>query len=211
MRLLWIFLLTILTSAAYAETVKIKWNGNYPHNSAKIWSRDNPHDSGYSRNFKNGTPQEFDQVQKDGELNAEILLPKDTTGPVPFMLILHSCTGLHDVEKWAHDTAKQLNDQGIGALILDSFTTRYVDMSCGTPDLHWGRRRAEDAFSALDYLVGRKLAKPSEIYVMGRSGGGTTSLVAMTKTMDYHKYRFGAGFPIEPACFSVTLKYGDLL
>ena len=30
---------------------------------------------------------------------------------------------------------------------------------------------------------------------MGESNGGTTSLVAMTKEMNYHKYRFAMGFP----------------
>src|SRR3984893_8994823 len=78
-----VFILATLafTAAALAETkpteVKIKWNGDYAHNSSKHWSKDNPYDSGFSKNFKNGTPQEFGDVKKDGELDAFIYSPKD--------------------------------------------------------------------------------------------------------------------------------------
>lgn len=33
--------------------------------------------------------------------------------------------------------------------------------------------RADDAYSALDYLIEKKLAKPDEVYVIGYSNGGT--------------------------------------
>jgi dienelactone hydrolase len=203
-------LATLIFTAVSAETIRIPWKGDYPHNSSRTWSKDNPYDSGFSKNFKNGTPEEFGDVQKDGELNAEIIIPKGTTGPIPFMVVLHGCTGLETLAKeWAHHVAEVLNAEGIGALILDSYTTRYVNGSCGNADLHWGRRRADDAYSALDYLIERKLAKPDEVYVTGISNGGTAALVAMTKTENDHKYRFAAGFPIVPSCISVTVKYGD--
>jgi dienelactone hydrolase len=210
MRILLAAFIGLIFGSANAEEVRIPWKGDYAHNSSKTWSKDNPYDSGFSKNFKNGSPEEFGQVQKDGELKAEILVPKGTTGPIPFMVVLHGCTGLETViEEWAHHVADVLNAEGIGALILDSYTTRYVNGSCGNADLHWGRRRADDAYSALDYLVEHKLAKADEVYVMGVSNGGTTTLVAMTKTENDHKYRFAAGFPIVPSCISVTLKYGD--
>ena len=201
----------ISTAASADNTItKIPWDGDYPHNSSQTWSQDNPYNFGYSKNFKNGAPEEFGQVQKDGELNAEIILPKNVTGPVPFMIVLHGCDGLGTLAKeWSQHVADLLNPEGVGVLLLDSYTTRYVDRSCGKADLHWGRRRADDAYSALDYLVEHKLPKPNEVYLMGLSNGGTTTLVAMTKKENDHKYRFAAGFPVVPSCISVTLKYGD--
>ncbi|WLA81967.1 dienelactone hydrolase family protein [Bradyrhizobium elkanii] len=203
MRLLLTALLVLSFDAAQAEPteVKIPWKGDYAHNSSKHWSKDNPYDSGFSKNFKNGTPQEFGEVQKDGELNAFIYSPKDAKGPVPFVVVLHGCDGLSTLTKeWTQHVADVLNAQGIGALVLDSFTTRYVDNSCGLADLHWGRRRADDAYSALDYLIDKKLAKTDAIYLMGYSNGGTTALVSMTTQEADHPHHFAAAFAVAPGC-----------
>src|SRR3954452_21151945 len=88
MRILITAFIVLFFNPASAEEVRIPWKGDYPHNSNKHWSKDNPYDSGFSRNFKNGAPEEFGEVKKDGELKAEILLPKDTKGPVSFMIVL---------------------------------------------------------------------------------------------------------------------------
>lgn len=209
MRTLLITFLVFYFGSANAEQYRIPWKGDYPHNSSKTWSRDNPHDSGYSKNFKNGAPEEFNDVQKNGELNAEIIAPKNTNGPIPFMVVLHGCAGLETLTKeWAHHVADTLNAEGIRVLVLDSYTTRYVDRSCGNADLHWGRRRADDAYSALDYLIEKGMAK-HEVYLMGMSNGGTMTLVAMTTMENDHKHTFAAGFPIVPSCISITLKYGS--
>ena len=92
MRFFLTILLVLLFNAAQAEPteVKIAWKGDYAHNSSKQWSKDNPYDSGFSKNFKNGTPQEFGDVQKDGELNAFVYSPKDAKGPVPFVVVVHA-------------------------------------------------------------------------------------------------------------------------
>jgi dipeptidyl aminopeptidase/acylaminoacyl peptidase len=201
--LLPMMLMMLISRAAFADPpeVRIPWKGNYAHNSSKHWSKDNPYDSGFSKNFKNGTPQEFDDVQKDGELDAFIYSPNDAQGPVPFVIVLHGCDGLSTLEKeWTQHVAEALNAQGIGALVLDSFTTRYVDNSCGLSDLHWGRRRADDAFSALDYLIEKKLAKADEVYIMGCSNGGTAALVSMTEMESDHPHHFAAAFAIAPGC-----------
>jgi dienelactone hydrolase len=202
----------LISTAALADPpeVMIPWKGDYAHNSSKHWSKDNPYDSGFSKNFKNGTPQEFGDVKKDGELNAFVYSPENSKGPVPFVVVMHGCDGMSTMEKeWTAHVADVLNKEGIGALVLDSYTTRYVDNSCGMPDQHWGRRRADDAYSALDYLIEKKLAKADEVYVMGYSNGGLASLMAMTKKEDDHPHHFAAGFPIAPNCYSVITKYGD--
>jgi dienelactone hydrolase len=193
----------LISTAALADPteVKIPWNGNYAHNSGKHWSKNNPYDSGFSKFFENGTPQEFGEVKKSGELDAVIYSPKNAKDPVPFVIVLHGCDGLSTLTKeWTEHVATLLNAQGYGVLVLDSFTSRYVDNSCGKADLHWGRRRADDAYSALDYLIEKKLAKSNEVYLMGYSNGGTTALVSMTETESDHPYHFTAAFAIAPGC-----------
>jgi dienelactone hydrolase len=189
--------LLVSTAAALADPpeIRIPWKGDYAHNSSKHWSKDNSYDSGFSKNFKNGTPQEFGDVQKDGELNAFVYTPKDAKGPVPFVIVLHGCDGLGTLAKeWAAHVADLLNKEGVGVLVLDSFTTRYVDSSCDLSDLHWARRRADDAYSALDYLIEKKLAKADEVYIMGYSNGGSTALVSLTTQEADHPRHFAAAF-----------------
>lgn len=207
-------LLTVLTflfqTPALGETVTIPWNGNYERNTEAPWSRTNPHNSGFSKLFKAGTPEENGSIQRTGDINAEIMSPISTGHPIPYIIMLHGCEGASAVNKeWVTRWAKTFNLQGIGVLLLDSFTTRHVKSTCGPADLHWARRRAEDAYSALTYLVEKNLADPDRIYLTGQSNGGTTTLVAMTKEANYHKYKFAAGFPLVPSCYSVTLKYGN--
>jgi hypothetical protein len=121
MRHILLIVMMLISAAASAETIRIPWNGDYPHNSSKHWSKDNPYDSGFSKNFLNGAPEEGGKILKDGELDAEILLPENTTGPIPFALVLHGGFGLDRLTAdWAHRMAKVLNDEGVGALILDS-------------------------------------------------------------------------------------------
>jgi dienelactone hydrolase len=203
MKYLVFVLVTLISTAALADPpeVKIPWKGDHPYNSSKHWSKDNPYDSGFSRNFKNGAPEEFGEVQKDGELNAFIYPPKEANGPVPFVILLHGCDGLGTLSKeWAAHVANVINPQGVGVLVLDSFTTRYVDRTCGPADLHWGRRRADDAYSALDYLINNKLAKTGEVYLMGYSNGGTSTLVSMTTQEADHSHHFAAAFAVAPGC-----------
>lgn len=208
-RILFVASLLLLVPANAAE-VRIPWKADYSHNSNKHWSKDNPYDSGFSNNFNNGAPEEFGQVKKDGELKAEIILPKDVSGPIPFMIMMHGCDGLGTLAKeWGQRIADALNPEGFGVVLLDSYTTRYVDNSCGMPDLHWGRRRAEDAYAALDYLIEHKLAKPNEVYLMGQSNGGLATMVALSKRESDRKHRFAAGFPVVPSCISVTIKQGE--
>src|SRR5256885_1624911 len=56
------------------------------------------------------------------------------------------------------------------------------------------------AYSALDYLIEKKLAKADEIYLMGYSNGGTTTLVSMTTQEADHPHHFAAAFAVAPGC-----------
>ncbi|MEH2536628.1 dienelactone hydrolase family protein [Bradyrhizobium sp. AZCC 1699] len=199
-------ILTLISTAASAEMVKIPWKGDYAHNYDVVYTPDNKHRSGLSKNLLNGAPDEGGKVQKDGVLSAEIIKPKGSTGQVPFIILMHGCTGLSKaVAIWAKEKAKVFLDNGIGVVILDSFKPRNVERTCGEANYHWGWRRAEDAYSALDYLIENKLAVPSEVYVMGRSNGGTAvMMISHSHYSSNHRNTFAAVFAVSPGCAGLT-------
>lgn len=83
-----------------------------------------------------------------------MIKPKGDAAAVPYVILMHGCSGLTPpVAKWAMEKARIFLDQGYRVLILDSFKTRNVKEVCGAPNYHWGWRRAEDTYSALDYLI----------------------------------------------------------
>lgn len=209
--------LIFLTTSAQAEMVKIKWNMGDPVASAEPWlvTDGAGYVNGWSKNFMDGTLEERRKTVAEGFLDAEILKPKGVKGPIPFVVLLHGCTGLNALlKKWAHSYADVLVAQGYGVLILDSFTTRNVSSICTDPSqLGWARRRADDAYSALDYLIETGQAIPDKIYVVGRSNGATTTLIIMhSRIGDLHKNRFAGGFALQPSCLYLRTAqfYGPL-
>ena len=201
--ILTVFLLFATT--ANAQTVKIKWTSGDPARSAEPWlaTDGGGYLSGWSKNFMDGTVEERGKVVAEGFLNGEILKPKSAKSPVPFVVLLHGCSGMTpQLWKWAREYANVIVAQGYGALILDSFTNRNVSGICADPSqLVWARRRADDAYSALDYLIESGLAIPDKVFVVGRSNGATTSLIIMNKRIgELHKNRFAGAFLLQPSC-----------
>jgi dienelactone hydrolase len=206
MRKVFVAIFALLASAAHAETVKIPWKGDYAHNGETVWSAENKyHKSGLTKNFMNGAPEENGVVQRDGILLGDLRLPQ-LDRPRPFVILMHGCSGANDpaVRRWAERLSKLFTAQGFGVLILDSFSTRHVRATCGPPNYHWGVRRAEDAYSALDYLVDNKLASPDDVFLVGRSNG---ALAAIMATEDFqvrnHQHRFAGSFAISPTCLGL--------
>lgn len=150
-----------------------------------------------------GTVEERKTIVAEGYLNGEIVKPKGTKGPIPFVILLHGCSGMNpQLWRWAREYANAIVTQGYGALILDSFTTRNVSGICSDPSqLSWARRRADDAYSALDHLIDNKLAIPNKVFIVGRSNGATTSLIVMNKRIgELHKNQFAGAFLLQPSC-----------
>ena len=89
--------------------------------------------------------------------------------------------------------------------LLDSFGSRGLgpDGVCSDPSqLTWARRRADDAYAALDWLIGQKIADPKRVYVLGRSNGATTTLIIMNRAIgDLHEHMFAGGFAMQPSCY----------
>jgi dienelactone hydrolase len=80
--------------------------------------------------------------------------------------------------------------------------TRGVSDICNDPSqLGWARRRADDAYSALDHLIEMGLAIPNKVYAIGRSNGATTTLIVMNQVLgDLHQNKFAGGFALQPSC-----------
>lgn len=198
--------LGLLSTSAFADMVKIPWHTS---SSSAPWVPGNEYIDGWSKNFMNGTVEEKAKVQAGGELGAEMTLPHGTKGPIPFIIMLHGCDGVsHATKRWAAEWGERFVAAGYGVLVLDSFTTRGVghDGICSDPSqLEWARRRADDAYAALDWLIERKVADPKRVYVVGRSNGATTTLIIMNRNIgDLHEHMFAAGFALQPSCLYMS-------
>ncbi len=200
-----VIVLLLSSSPAFAEMIKIKWSAGDVARSSEPWltTDGGGYVNGWSKNFMDGTVEERGKVVSEGFLSGEIVKPKGAKGPIPFVILLHGCSGMtQQLWNWAREYASAIVAQGYGALILDSFTTRNVSGICTDPSqLNWARRRADDAYSALDHLIDNGLAKPDKIFVVGRSNGATTSLIIMNKRIgELHKNRFAGAFLLQPSC-----------
>jgi dienelactone hydrolase len=197
---------SLIFTSAHAEMVKIRWT---PTKFSLPWVPGNDYIDGWTKNFMNGTVEEHGNTKLDGELDAEIIMPKGTKRPIPFVILLHGCSGMNDLlQKWAHSYGEKLVGSGHGVLILDSFTGRGLgkDGICADPSqLDWARRRADDAYAALDYLIDKNLAISNKVFVVGRSNGATTTLLIMNRVIgDLHDHKFAGGFPMQPSCLYMT-------
>ena len=103
-------------------------------------------------------------------------------GPFPFVIIVHGCNGLWGATgDWsnAQSWANWLNQQGFGALILDSFSPRGLANICGYSRAELpAPARAADVFAAASYLSKLPSVKPQGIGAIGFSHGGSTVLFA---------------------------------
>lgn len=204
MRILLVIFLFVCT-AAHAEMVKIQWSPGDPSRSSEPWltTDGGGYINGWSANFMDGTVEERAKVRPDGFLEAKIIKPSKAAGALPFVVLLHGCSGMtQQLWNWAHDYANAMVAQGYGVLILDSFTTRGVKGICSDPSqLNWARRRADDTYAALNYLISTKQAIPDKVFVVGRSNGATTTLIIMNQRIgDLHRNKFAGAFLLQPSC-----------
>lgn len=200
MRILYFAFIFLFFSPANAEMVTLPWHTS-PYSSP--WIPGNEYIDGWSKNFMNGTIEEKRKLELDGKLQAEMIRPHGTKGPIPFVIMLHGCAGAREAR--ASDYGSKLVRAGYGILVLDSFTTRGLgpDGICSDPSqLDWARRRADDAYAALDWLIAQSIADPKHVYVLGRSNGATTTLIIMNRVLgDLHEHVFAAGFAMQPSCY----------
>jgi dienelactone hydrolase len=127
---------------------------------------------------------------KDGaaptQLDAYLFRPTNATAPYPVIVFLHGCGGLvsgtsHRLMSREVDWAGKLNAQGIGVLMVDSFTPRGSGEMCSRSGFkEWlYMRRPADAYGALAWLQAQPFAARDRIGLIGWSNGGGAALFAI--------------------------------
>jgi dienelactone hydrolase len=111
-----------------------------------------------------------------GTVTGELTLPKNASGPVPAMVLLHGSGGLQgpsgaNIKKWAD----ALNGWGIAALVVDSFGPRKIAATVADQSKLSSWADTADGLSALKVLGADSRIDRSRIGVMGWSRGGTAA------------------------------------
>lgn len=138
---------------------------------------------------------------------AQLYMPKQTTGKVPAMVIVHGIGGLYlrDGRRRAYfEYAELLANNGIAAVVVDTHGARGVGVSTqlGSTEVSV-YAFAADAFAVADLLRSHPQIDPDRIGIMGFSKGGMTSLLATDERFSVLS-KTGAPFklhiPIYPGC-----------
>lgn len=114
--------------------------------------------------FQTGATYSWD---KDHQKVSGLLFRTSAAGPVPAVVLLHTCGGLlpHVTTDWP----EYLTGLGYIVLTVDSYTPRGYSRC----DEHesWKEDQTKDAFGALDYLSGLSFVEGERVAVMGFSAG----------------------------------------
>ncbi|WP_421997621.1 dienelactone hydrolase family protein [Reyranella sp.] len=128
--------------------------------------------------------------------------------PAPCMVILTSSAGVQRHRE--HYYAQALNDAGVAALIVDSFTSRGVRRTVADQSLVSAAQMEGDAFAALALLRDDPRIDPARIGIMGVSKGGGAALNAAITVRRRWRGDFGALFDLHVAiCPGATAQHRD--
>jgi len=117
-------------------------------------------------------------------LGGELRLPVGATSRVPAVVLIHGSGGIGaGPDMWAHI----LNEAGIAAFILDSFSGRNIVSTVEDQDQLNSLSMTVDAYRALDVLAAHPRIRPDRIAVWGFSKGAVPALYSAVE-------RFRAGF-----------------
>jgi dienelactone hydrolase len=127
------------------------------------------------------TSEQFLTGSKDGKpavVAGELRVPNAGADRVPAVVIVHGRVGVGDHEdNWA----RELNQIGIAAFILDSFTGRNVGDTRANLTQSSPFTTLVDGYRALELLSGHPRIDPTKIAILGFSGGATAALRASLK------------------------------
>jgi dienelactone hydrolase len=142
------------------------------------------------------------QVTQKTTIFGTLRLPKKATAPVPAMVIAHGSAGVaNDREFWWAD---HLNDIGIAAFVVDSFTPRNIRETSADQTQLSTAANAADALVALRLLTTHPKVDRHRIGVIGFSKGGQvalwTALEPFRRAVIDDQTRFAAHVPLYPAC-----------
>jgi len=117
-------------------------------------------------------------------LGGELRLPFGASGRVPAVILIHGSGGIGSgPDMWAHI----LNEAGIAAFILDSFSGRSIVSTVEDQDQLNSLSMTLDAYRALDVLAAHPRIRPDRIAVWGFSKGAVPSVYSAVE-------RFRASF-----------------
>lgn len=141
-------------------------------------------------------------------LTGGLWLPEATAQPAPCMVILTSSAGVQRHRE--HFYAQALNEAGIAALIVDSFTGRGVRRTVADQTLVSAAQMEGDAFAALALLRADPRIDPTRIGVMGVSKGGGAALNAAIAVRQHWRNGFPHLFDLHVAiCPGATAQHRD--
>jgi dienelactone hydrolase len=135
------------------------------------------------------------------DLSGKLYRP-DGGGPFPAIVLMHACGGVEPVQ---HQVAALLRESGYVALVVDSFSRRYVSTVCDDVDRKSPtyRERVDDALAAQRYLSSLAFVDSSHIGLVGWSHGGITALItwASRNFVEFKPAPFAAIAAYYPYCF----------
>ncbi len=119
-------------------------------------------------------------------LGGELRLPLGIAGPVPAVILIHGSGGIGaGPDMWAHI----LNEAGIAAFILDSFSGRNIVSTVEDQDQLNSLSMTLDAYRALDVLAAHPRIRPDRIAVWSFSKG---AVPAVYSAMNRFRSSFGS-------------------
>jgi dienelactone hydrolase len=145
---------------------------------------------------------------KPARVSGTLHLPMQVNQPFPAMVLLTSSAGVQRHRE--HYYAQALNDAGIAALIVDSFSGRGVRRTVADQTLVSGAQMEGDAFAALALLRSDPRIDPGRIGVMGVSKGGVATLNAAIAVRHRWRPGFDRVFDLHVAiCPGATAQHRD--
>ena len=128
-----------------------------------------------------------DKAGPDVLLGGELRLPVGASGRVPAVILIHGSGGIGaGPDMWAHI----LNEAGIAAFILDSFSGRGIISTVEDQDQLNSLSMAVDAYRALDVLAAHPRIRPDRIAVWGFSKGAVPAVYSAVE-----RFRTSFGTP----------------
>lgn len=107
----------------------------------------------------------------------------------PTIIALHGCGGMLNAKgepnNRTQDYAKLLNAQGWHVVFTDSLSPRGVKSVCGGQNTVTQAQRLQDSRAAVAYVAQQPWADAQRMAILGWSHGGTATLIASAKGVNY--------------------------
>jgi len=147
-------------------------------------------------------------ASRPARFSASLHLPVEISAPLACMVILTSSAGVQRHREYHYAAA--LNQAGVAAMIVDSFTGRSVRRTVADQSLVSAAQMEGDAFAALAWLRADRRIDPGRIGVMGVSKGAGAALNAAIAVRQRWRRGFADLFDLHVAiCPGATAQHRD--